>query len=549
MDKNLLVLWQSVFSGNVKQEEIAELLQLSPRQTSRSIKKWAEQGWFTYSSGQGRGNSSKLQWLRNVEQVYEEQLMKMIGEDAIEKSSKYLLYDWSNEAKDRLMNLFQSKFGYVQSPDEQDKLIIPRRYPLLTMHPLETAEVQGAHIVTNVFNRLVAVDSNGNVFPELAHSWDIEPGKLRFYLKKDVKFHDGSILTAHDVAECLEKLRSHAQFKDLWRPITEISSVAPLVVDILFPGGCSYCLQMLGMMNASIYKEQNGKLIGTGSFYVEGEIKPRLTLMAFKEHFQERPLLDAVEFVVVPADFDFAYRSATEEQAQKTFQVESDSGFGIVIMNAFRDSDIRRKEVRDFIHSIIAKYRHELGAVEQRITPNSRSCLAGQDQQYIPPEIPLPVFTKPLVLKTTNYVANTSAWLKDILEKEGVPVEMLELPFEEYTFNREKNQHADLFIHGEIFEMNQNFSFFQFLIYGYSPLAPLVNTDKKLDRYINDYKHTPFAEWTALNLKVEKALIESSVLIPLYYVKRQIPFSTDLIHINISHFGYVDFSKLWIRPQ
>ncbi|TWT09362.1 ABC transporter substrate-binding protein [Planomicrobium sp. CPCC 101079] len=549
MDKNLLTLWQSVPSGGVKQEEIAELLELSPRQTSRSLKKWQEQGWFDYSSGRGRGKASNLKWLRNVEEEFECQLMKWIDKDAVEKSSKYLLYDWSEHSKERLMDKFRSKFGYIQSPDKQDKLIIPRKYPLLTIHPLETAEVQGAHIVTNVFNRLVAVDSNGIVSPELAHSWDAEPDKVRLYLKKGVKFHDGSMLTAQDVVKCLEKIRKHVHFKNLWEPVTEIYSPAPLVVDILFPGGCSYCLQMLGMMNASIYKEPNGQLVGTGSFFVEAISKSKATLQAFKDHFRERPLLDVVEFVVVPADFDFTYRSAAEEKTQETVQVESDSGFGIVIMNAFRDSDIRQKDVRDFIHHIISKHRHGIERVDERISPNHKSCLAGQDQHYLPPEIRRPNFKKPLVLKTTSYVANTTAWLQSILEKEGVPIEIMELPFEEYTFNKMKNRQADLFIHGEIFEMNQNFSFYQFLVYGYSPLASIVQSDASFSRLTSNYKHTPFERWITLNLAVERALLESSILVPLYYVKRQIPFSINLLNIKISHFGYVDFAKLWLRPQ
>jgi len=549
MENNLLTLWRTVSSGEVKQEDIAALLQLSPRQTSRSIKKWADQGWLKWTSGRGRGNASRLRWQKDVEKEYEEQLIKWIDEEEIEKSSKYLLYNWSGDAKARLINRFRSKFGYVQSPDEQEKLIIPRKYPLMTIHPLETAEVQGAHIVSNVFNRLVSVNSDGDVLPELAHSWDVSTKNLRLYLKKDVKFHDGSIMTASDVVECLEKMRSHKQFKDLWEPVKAIKVAAPLVVDILFPGGCSYCLHMLGIMNASIYKETNGQLFGTGSFYVEGDLGQKTSLIAFKEHFQERPLLDAIEFVVVPADFDFAYRSAAEEKSQDTFQVESDSGFGVVIMNAFRNSDIRRKEVRDFIHSIIAKYRHEIAAVDKRITPNHHSCLSGQVHQSAPLKVSRPVLTKPLVLKTTSYVANTSDWLRTILEKEGIPVEMLNLSFIDYSFNDAINQDADLFIHGEIFEMNQNFSFYQFVTSGYSPLATMVKNDMRLSGHISSYKHIPFSEWTRLNLKTEKMLMDSSILIPLYYVKRQIPISNDLININISHFGYVDFAKLWLRPQ
>lgn len=132
---------------------------------------------------------------------------------------------------------------------------------------------------------------------------------------------------------------------------------------------------------------------------------------------------------------------------------------------------------------------------------------------------------------------------------EGVPVEIIWLSFEESINNDVKNLQVDLFIHGEVFEMNQNFSFYHFLKNGYSPLAKILKTDETITKYLADYVHTPFEDWTSLNLKVERALMESSIMIPLYYEKRQIPLLADLMNINIKHFGYVDFSKLWVRPN
>lgn len=548
MDKNLLRLWNSVSSGNIKQFEIAEVLQLSSKQASRYIQKWTKEGWLIFKSGRGRGNVSNLKWLKNVEELYEEQLMKVINEEPVEISSKYLLYDWSQDSKLRLMNKFRLKFGYVQSKDQPDKLIIPRRHPLLTMHPLEAADVHSANMVANVFNRLVAVDEHGFISPELVHSWDETPSKLRLYLKKDIKFHDGSVLTADDIIVCLDKLRSHRYFKELWGPIQEIKVVAPLTIDILFPLGCSYCLQLLGTMNASIYKETKGDVYGTGGFFSEhNDLKT--TLFAFKDYFQERPLLDIVEFIQVPRDFDIVYRSATQEKPNSTFQVESDSGFGVVIMNTHRKSDIQRKEVRDYLHYVISIYRYDINRVHSRGMPNHKSCLIGHDQNYTVPKVKRPHFEKPLVVRIVNYTENTTMWLKEIFEKEGVPVELKWLSFGDMITNDVKNQEVDLFIHGEVFEMNQNFSFYFFLKNGYSPLANIIKTDVTLTKILAEYIHTPFAEWTSLNLKMEKALMELSIMIPLYYEKRQIPFSTDLMNINIKHYGYVDFSKLWVRPN
>ncbi|WKA59868.1 ABC transporter substrate-binding protein [Planococcus shenhongbingii] len=548
MEKNLLALWQAVPSGEIKKEKIVEVLDLSAKQATRYIRKWAAEGWFNYISGRGRGNSSELQWLKNVEEIYEKQLMEIIEQEAVETSSKYLMYDWSIDSKTRLINKFRSKFGFFQHTSDVDKLIIPRKYAVTTMHPLEAADIQSANVVATIFNRLVAVDAAGKVLPELAHSWDVSATRLRMYLKKDVKFHDDSFLTAEDVAECLNRLRTHVHYKELWEPVEKIQAVGPLVIDFDFPSGCSYCLQMLGLMNSSIYKESQGQLIGTGSFYADNSHDFKTVLHAFKDFFGERPLLDRVEFVQVPSDFDFVYRSATQPDTEKTFMVESDSGVGVVIMNAFRNSDIRRKEVRDYLHWIIAKYRHEIVQYNPRALPNHQSMLIGQNQHYQVEEVKRPIFTKPLIIKTTDYLEKATAWIQAAFEKEGIPIEIQHLPFEEMLFDNGIDQQADLFIRGEVFEMNQNFSFYHFLKNGNSPLVKMINTDENLSHLLEKYVHSPFEEWLSLNLKVEKALMDSSILIPLYYEKRQIPFSADLMNINISHFGYVDFSKLWVRP-
>lgn len=547
MDKYLLTLWKSVPSGNIKQYELADILQLSSKQTTRYIQKWAEEGWLEFTSGRGRGNVSILQWLKDVEAIFEEQVMLRIDNEPVELSSKYLILDWSLESKQRLMNRFKTKFGYVQTTN--DKLVIPRKFPFLTMHPLEAADAHSANIVATIFNRLVSVDEKGIVAPELAHSWDVAPTKLRIYLKKDIKFHDGSTLTAEDAVTCLERLRNHPLFQDLWENVEKISIVSPLVIDITYPNGCSYCLHMLGTMNASIYKENSNGVIGTGSFYVEENQGVKTTIVAFKDYFGERPLLDKVEFVQVPEGFDIVYRSSTEKVDQPTFQVESDSGFGIVILNTFRESTIQQKKIRDYLHYVIAKKRQEIGKVDARILPNFQGCLIGQSKNYKIPEVKRPEFPEPLVIKAVNYTKSTTPWLIEILEKENIPIETKWISFAENISSNKENNDFDLFIHGEIFEMNQNLSFYYFLKNGHSPLSSILKKDTTFSKYLAEYAQTPFEEWSTLNLKVEKALIKASIIIPLYYAKRQIPFSADLMNINIKHFGYVDFSKLWVRPE
>lgn len=549
MNEYLFTLWKSVESGPVRVEDMAQILHLSPKQTARYVKTWEREGWLSFTSGRGRGNVSKLTWLKNVEEVYEQELTTMIEEEPIEKSSKYLLMDWSPERKTRLLNHFQSKFGFKQTVYEIDQLIIPRKYPFHSLHPLDAVHVHLANLVATVYNRLVAIDERGGVEPEIAHSWNMTPTRLRLYLKKDVKFHDGSILTANDVVQCLENMRKQPQYANLWQPVERIRAVTPLVIDIDTPDGCSYTLQLLGTIIASIYKETDHGLVGTGPFYVAENSEVKTKLIAFKEHFQERPLLDEIEFIQVPKDYDFIYTSNLKKEPESTFVFKSHSGFGVVIMNANRNSDISRQEVRDYIHSVIAGHRHEVTGVYEKMVPNHASCLSHKKEPYPIPKVERPRFYAPLILMQRKWNEPMTNWLKEILEEAGVPIEVKRLTFKESVYEKTKQEEVDLYIHGEIFEMNETFSFYYFLKNGYSPLANILNNDLELKKHVDRYVQTPFEKWDELHEQMEKLLIEKSIMIPLYHQKKEIPFSNDIMNIQMKHFGYVDFSKLWVRPE
>lgn len=266
MDHYLLTIWNSTSTGEVKVQDLAEILNLSAKQTRRKLSQWQEEGWLTFQAGRGRGNDSKLQWKKDVESAYEIHFISKLESYSIEQVSKLLLFNWSTETKQRLMTKFQSKFGFHQ--EGQDRLIIPRFYRFLTYHPLKAADVHSANLVANIYNRVAALEEDNTITPELAHSWELTKTKLTLYLRKDVAFHDGSILKAEDVVQSFIRMKQDVIYAELWKPITKITSPASLVVELEFPNGCTYILPLLSLMTASIYKESNGQVIGTGSFYM-----------------------------------------------------------------------------------------------------------------------------------------------------------------------------------------------------------------------------------------------------------------------------------------
>ncbi|MFP7299777.1 ABC transporter substrate-binding protein [Neobacillus niacini] len=547
LDHYLLTLWNSTSSGNVKVVELAESLNLSTKQTRRKLSQWQEEGWLTFRAGRGRGNDSHLQWIKDVESNYEKYFLSQLESYSIEQVSKLLLFDWSTETKQRLMTKFQSKFGFHQ--EGQDRLVIPRFYPFLTFHPLKAADVHSANLVANIYNRVAVLQEDNTITPEIAHSWELTNTKLTLYLRKDVAFHDGSILKAEDVVQSFIRMKQDVIYAELWKPITKITSPASLVVELEFPNGCTYILPLLSMMSASIYKEISGHVLGTGSFFMGENSEEKTILHAFKHYYGERPLLDTVEFIQVSREFGNVYYGAHESKEVGTFEVESDSGFGIVVMNPFRQSDIARSEVRDYIHMLIDENRPQISNIHPLISENNSGCLIGHSKPYSMPKLSKPALTKPIRMRYTGYAKDVSYWLMTILENAGIDIEIEEVSFHDALYHDHLKADADIFIHGEIFELNQSFSYFNFIKNNLSPLRKLTQSDTYLQKCIRAYDELPFEQWIGHHLKIEKYLIENSLCIPLYYSKRQIPFSINLMNVEIKHFGYVDLSKLWMKPK
>jgi ABC-type transport system substrate-binding protein len=81
----------------------------------------------------------------------------------------------------------------------------------VTMDPHRSNDGPSITIWNQIYNTLVDHNAKGEIVPMLAERWQrIGDRSWRFYLRRGVKFHDGSELTAEDVKFSLERLISPA---------------------------------------------------------------------------------------------------------------------------------------------------------------------------------------------------------------------------------------------------------------------------------------------------------------------------------------------------
>src|SRR2546421_6868967 len=78
-------------------------------------------------------------------------------------------------------------------------------YDPRSLDPALSTDVPTGEMVTLLFDGLTQFDPDGKLLPGLADRWTVDPGGGRyvFHLRAEVKFHDGTRLTAATVRHSL----------------------------------------------------------------------------------------------------------------------------------------------------------------------------------------------------------------------------------------------------------------------------------------------------------------------------------------------------------
>lgn len=159
----------------------------------------------------------------------------------------------------------------------------------------------------NIFDGLTRIDKDGAVQPNLATSWDISDDGLTytFHLKPDVKFSDGTPLTADDVKWTLDRDRapeSTSAQKQLFTAIASIEVVDPVTVKVTLNAPQSDFLYNMAWGDAVIVSQKTAadninNPIGTGPYKLGEWVKAdHITLVRNDNYTGAPPALDSVTF-------------------------------------------------------------------------------------------------------------------------------------------------------------------------------------------------------------------------------------------------------------
>lgn len=181
-------------------------------------------------------------------------------------------------------------------------------------------------ICSLIFNGLVALDEQGKPIPALAEKWEISPDGLTytFYLRRDVRWHDGIPFTAEDVIFTARALASPdfpglPSLQEVWKNV-EVSSDDPYTVRFTLkePFAPFITYASIGIIPAHLWSHIPTSLmaqsrfnlepIGTGPYRLKEMDATHLVLEANSNFYGPRPFISELEFRFYP-DYESAYEA------------------------------------------------------------------------------------------------------------------------------------------------------------------------------------------------------------------------------------------------
>ena len=203
------------------------------------------------------------------------------------------------------------------------------------LDPQQETAASGKMVLSNVFDRLVSLDTSMELVPELAKDWDISDDGLTytFYLEEGVTFHDETPFNAEAVKFTFDRLldpETGSAFFGDYEMIDSIEVVDDTTVEFTLEYAHGPFLRRLAMVEAAILSptaveelgaDFSSNPVGAGPFkvteYVAGE---RLVLTRNEDYWRELPKLETVNFTFI-----------AEEQARVSALLAGDTDFETII--------------------------------------------------------------------------------------------------------------------------------------------------------------------------------------------------------------------------
>jgi len=202
-------------------------------------------------------------------------------------------------------------------PDPNATVIVAIRGSVLSIDPANHRDRTTESVLRNLYDPLVILAPDGTIIPKIAESWENpSPTEWIFHIRKGIKFHDGSDLTAKDVKFTFDRILNENAMagetsprKGLMGPVESVDMLDDYTVRFNLSEPWPIMLRMLPHQQIlpKDYIERVGdpawreKPIGSGPYkFVSAKLDERIVLERFDDYFEGAPKIKNLVFDVIP---------------------------------------------------------------------------------------------------------------------------------------------------------------------------------------------------------------------------------------------------------
>jgi oligopeptide transport system substrate-binding protein len=320
-------------------------------------------------------------------------------ETEIEKTDAVL-----SKLLDDLLTLEKKLIPYIPSRETFEKNVLRLRLTgdIMNLDPSKTTDATSHRISVCLYKGLVEQGVDANIIPSIAKRWRVSEDGLiwDFYLRDDVYFHNGDLVTSRDVKTTIEHLLfgPHRYVFDMIKGSSDfIRNKTHHLEGIQILGDFSVRIELnhphipflrnLGIASASIAKISEEEVSGTGPYYLaEWQKGNKIILKAFDKYFGKRSFFDEIHFFVCPDE-------------QETIQRFLKGEFDIIDIpgSVGHEMFLERKEV-----NLTSLYIYDVYYVGMNV------------KQETP-------FKNKLVRQAMNYAIDREKYIENVAKDRGIP--------------------------------------------------------------------------------------------------------------------------------
>ncbi|MCG9596070.1 ABC transporter substrate-binding protein [Vibrio sp. Isolate25] len=541
--QQLLIKYESGKTYHLSIDELEIALSTSRRNTSNILRSLSDIGWISWLPSKGRGKLSQFKIMHNLQGALEHIFSKELEQGRFSNISRLMdLYGHL-----AVKALAEATVTQASVNERCDSLLITE-YPWVdTLEPAKTYRIAEMQVIRSVYSTLLTQDESGRIQAGLAHSWKVEGRFIHLWLRQDIICHDGEVLEATDVSECLHRLKvTDGPVKYLFEQVIGIRVLVAGQVTIELQQPNPLFLHVLCVVHASIYRLKStyfssglSTYIGSGPFYLKDWDRERLVLKRHRNYYAQSALLDKITLSSSSELSDFSLSFNKDGDCEES----TINALSYLAIHLRPDAEVSRNN----LHRLVEYLRRCRANLDSETVVNDVSftpCLERISDDAPPRLNGHLVLTMPRL--TIPYLKKIAKWLKSTILETGLTLEILEL--EDISNPSSVSDYADILFIEEVIEQPEEFGLYDWLL-ACSGLK-FIYDQTEMNTHYEQVKHAMSDILYAYSLrKIEQGLYDKNLLLPLFHGKEKITRSLEVHGVETSKSGLSEFYKLWIDKE